>query len=620
MAENKMEQGKLSIHTENIFPIIKKWLYSEHDIFSRELISNAIDALNKRKIMDSDVKQEDLRVIVDIDKKNRTIKFIDYGIGMTADEVEKYINQIAFSSAEDFIEKYKDKQSNIIGHFGLGFYSSFMVSDKVTIDSLSYLEGAEPAFWECDGTTNYSSGKGKRKEPGTTVTLYLNKESNEYLDFTKMRELIEKYSNFTPFPIELEKKVINQKEALWNRKPKDVKEEEYKQFYKEVFHDYIDPMFWIHLNVDFPFNLKGILYFPKFRNQMEMQRGEVKLYCNNVFVADNLKEFVPEFLMTLRGGIDVPDIPLNVSRSFLQQDHNVRKISKYIIKKVADYLKDLYNEDRKKYEEYWEHLHHFIKFGALTEENFYDAAKDLIIYKTVGGEYVTLEEYKQKVKEQGTATEADNKDKKDNKKDQLKIYYTSDDDSQQSYIKMLKDAGKEVIIADNVIDNHLFQHFEMKMEDVSFVRIDSELDESLIDAEKKELVDQDDKTELDHLKETFEKAMDDKNITVKVKRLKNKEIPTLIVFNEGMRRMQEIQSFMKNTDKETDFLVYHDLVINAENPVVKKVLKLKSKGKEEEVKMICKYLHDLSMLEQKKLSGSRFNEFVKSTHKILSLI
>lgn len=620
MADKKLEKGQLSIHTENIFPIIKKWLYSEHDIFSRELISNAVDALHKRKVVDKDVKEDDLRIEIKIDKKNKTIQFIDYGIGMTHEEVEKYINQIAFSSAEDFIEKYKDKQQNIIGHFGLGFYSSFMVADKVTIDTLSYKENSEPALWECDGTTDYSLGNGKRKESGTTVTLYINKDSEMYLDYSKMRELIEKYSNFTPFPIELEKKVINQKEALWHRKPKDVTEEEYKEFYKEVFHDYIDPMFWIHLNVDFPFNLKGILYFPQFRNQMEMQKGEIKLYCNNVFVADNLREFVPEFLMTLRGGIDIPDIPLNVSRSFLQQDENVRKISKYIIKKVADYLKDLFKEDRKKFEEYWENLHHFVKFGLLTEESFYEAAKDILMYKSISGDYLTLEEYKQKFQKLQDNVTKDTKDSSGDAKKELKVYYTVDKDTQATYIKLLRDSGKEVIISDNIIDTHLFQHLEMKMGDISFVRIDSELDETMVEQEKQELVDADNKSELDHLKETFENALDNKNIKVDVKRLKNKDIPTLIVFQEGMRRMQEIQSFMKNTDKETDFLMYHDLIVNADNPLIKKILKLKAKGKNDQVNLLCKYLHNLSMLEQKKLSGDKFKDFIASTHKLLELV
>ena len=322
-----VKQGSLSIHTEN-FSYNQKWLYSEHDIFIRELVSNAIDALNKRKAIDPSVKDEELRVEVELDKKKKTIKIIDSGIGMTADEIEKYINQIAFSGAEDFVEKFKDQQSNIIGHFGLGFYSSFMVSKIVTIDTLSMTEGSQAAFWECDGSTDYKISTGKRKKIGTTITLHLNDESEEYLEEPKMKELLEKYCNFMPYPIILGKDVVNQKEALWNRKPKDVTEEEYKEFYKKVFHDWQDPLFQIHLNLDFPFNLKGILYFPKLSNEIELTRGMIKLYCNNVFVADNLKEFVPEFLMMLRGGIDVPDIPLNVSRSFYKTI-KVQKIKIY---------------------------------------------------------------------------------------------------------------------------------------------------------------------------------------------------------------------------------------------------------------------------------------------------
>jgi molecular chaperone HtpG len=605
VSKKKQDKGQLSIHTENIFPIIKKWLYSEHDIFSRELISNSIDALKKRSYVDDKVKPEDLRIEVKIDKKGKKLEFIDYGVGMTKDEVEKYINQIAFSSAEEFIEKYKDKQSNIIGHFGLGFYSSFMVAEQVTIDTLSWQEGAEPVFWECDGTTEYSIAKGKRKVVGTTVTVHLNKDSEEYLDYTKMRNLIEKYSNFMPYPIELDKKVVNQKEALWNRKPKDVTEEEYKEFYKSIFHDFNDPLFWIHLNVDFPFNLKGILYFPKIKNQLELQRGEVKLYCNNVFVADNLREFIPEYLLLLRGGIDIPDIPLNVSRSFLQQDQNVRKISKYIIKKVADYLNELFKEDRKKYEQYWEDIHQFIKFGAISEETFYEAVKDIIIFKTVNGEYLTIEEYKAK-------TEV--KDKT------FKIFYTSSENTQVSFLNLLEDIGKEVVIADSLIDTHLFQHLEGKLGDVSFSRIDSELNEELVDKDKKEILDSESKSELDHLKAIFDKALGDENIKVEVKRLKNKKVPGLIVFNEFMRRMQEMNSFIAAKEEGNDMLKFHDFIVNAENPIVNKIYKLKGKGKTEEAYMLCRYLHQLSMLEQQRLSNKDMSTFIDQTHKILDMV
>ncbi len=603
MSEQEQQKGQLSIHTENIFPIIKKWLYSEHDIFARELISNAVDALHKRKSVDKSVKEEELRIEIKINKKKQTLEFIDYGIGMTRDEIERFINQIAFSGAEEFIEKYKDKQSNIIGHFGLGFYSSFMVGEKVTIDSLSWSKDAQPAYWECDGTTNYIIGEGKRKEVGTTVTVHLNKDSREYLDFSKIRDLIEKYSNFVPFPIELEKKVINQKEALWNRKPKDVPEEEYKTFYKEVFHDFQDPLFWIHLNVDYPFVLKGILYFPKISNQLELQRGKIKLYCNNVFVADNLTEFIPEFLLLLRGGIDIPDIPLNVSRSFLQQDQNVKKISKYIIKKVADYLNELFKEDRKKYEQYWEDIHQFIKYGAITEETFYEGVKDIIIFKNISGEYKTLQEY----------LETDKSDKKPRK-----IYYTSSEDTQLSYLNMMKDAGKEVIVAYELIDTHLFQHLEMKNGELTFVRIDSELNEDFVEKDKKELVDADNKTELDRIKEVFENGLGNKDIQVSVKRLKNMTVPGLVIFNEFMRRMQDMNNIIGN--KEHSLLQHHEFVVNAENPIVKKILKLQAKGKIEEVKLLCQYLHNLSLMEQKQFTGKDLHDFIEKSHKILDLI
>ena len=603
MSDQSKEKGQLSIHTENIFPIIKKWLYSEHDIFARELISNSVDALQKRKVVDQSLKEGELRVEIKINKKERTLQFIDYGIGMTKDEVDRFISQIAFSGAEEFIEKYKDKQSNIIGHFGLGFYSSFMVADKVTIDTKSWKKRTKSAYWECDGTTSYIMGEGTRKDVGTTVTVYLNKDSKEYLEFNRMRDLIEKYSNFVPFPIELENKVINQKEALWNRKPKDVQEEEYKEFYKGVFHDYQDPLFWIHLNVDYPFALKGILYFPRISNQLEIQRGKVKLYCNNVFVADNLREFIPEFLLLLRGGIDIPDIPLNVSRSFLQQDQNVKKISKYIIKKVSDYLNELFKEDRKKYEQYWEDIHQFIKFGAITEEAFYEGVKEIIIFKNISGEFLTLKEYQERNR---------------GEKETGKIYYAAGEDTQVSYLKMMKDAGKDVIIADELIDTHLFQHLEGKLKDLSFVRIDSELHDDFVEKEQQELVDADNKTELDRIKEIFVHGLDDKDITLSVKRLKNKNIPGMVVFNEFMRRMQEMNNIISS--KEQSLLKMHEFIINAENPTVKKILKLYAKGQNEEVKLLSRYLHNLSLMEQKQFSGKEMSAFIESTYKILDLI
>jgi len=661
--------GKLSIHTENIFPIIKKWLYSEHDIFLRELISNAIDAMNKRKAVDPEMDVNELKIEIKTNKKKKTLEIIDYGIGMNATEIKKYINQIAFSGAEDFIEKYKDKQSSIIGHFGLGFYSSFMVAKKVTIDSLSFKKGSHPAFWECEGETEYKAEDGKRKDIGTTVTVHLNKDNEEYLEEQKIKELIEKYSNFMPFPIFLnkEKEAINQKEALWLKKPKDVTDEEYKEFYKKLFHDWDDPLFWIHLNVDFPFNLKGILYFPKIKNQMEMNQGKVKLFCNNVFVADDLKQIVPEFLLLLKGGIDIPDIPLNVSRSFLQHDQQVQKISQYIIKKIADTLKDIFKEDRKKYEGFWDDIHYFIKYGILSDEKFSDAMKDHIIFKTTQDDYVTIKEYRERNK---------SKDKPQ------KIFYAQSEDTQVTYLNLMKEQGIEVIYSHPIIDSHLFQHLEMKDRDSTFVRIDSEINDNLIDKEKTEIVDASNRTNSEKLKEIFDKTLNENieanfnkddyaafikkhpetintlapyvrikddftyikpydipfnireklgkdvfseilgkvylAVTSEMKFLKTKSIPAMVVFNEFMRRFQEMNYLSQ--PKESDMLQNHTVIVNPENETIKKVLKFHEDGKLEEAKLLVNYVHELALLEQKQFTGKELKSFVENSNKVLEMI
>jgi len=661
--------GKLSIHTENIFPIIKKWLYSEHDIFLRELISNAIDAMNKRKAIDPEVKSEDLKIEIKTNKKKKTLEVIDYGIGMNATEIKKYINQIAFSGAEDFIEKYKDKQSSIIGHFGLGFYSSFMVAKKVTIDSLSFKKGSHPAFWECEGETEYKAEDGKRKDIGTTVTVHLNKDNEEYLEEHKIKELIEKYSNFMPFPIFLnkEKEAVNQKEALWLKKPKDVTDEEYKEFYKKLFHDWDDPLFWIHLNVDFPFNLKGILYFPKIKNQLEMNQGKVKLFCNNVFVADDLKQIVPEFLLLLKGGIDIPDIPLNVSRSFLQHDQQVQKISQYIIRKIADSLKDIFKEDRKKYEGFWDDIHYFIKYGILSDEKFSEAMKDHIIFKTTQDDFITIKEYRERNK---------SKDKPQ------KIFYAQSEDTQVTYLNLMKEQGIEVIYSHPIIDSHLFQHLEMKDRDVTFVRIDSEINDNLIDKEKKEIVDASNRTNSDKLKEIFDKTLNEKieasfnkddyakfikkhpdaintlapyirtkddftyikpydipfnireklgkdvfseilgkvylSVTTEMKFLKTKSIPAMVVFNEFMRRFQEMNYLSQ--PKESDMLKNHTVIVNPENETIKKVLRFYEEGKIEEAKLLINYVHELALLEQKQFTGKELKLFIENSNKVLEMI
>jgi len=667
MADKKVEKGTLSIHTENIFPIIKKWLYSQHDIFLRELISNAVDAINKRKYADESFKAEEAKIQVVLDKKKKQLQVIDSGIGMTADEIQKYINQIAFSSAEEFINKFKDVQTNIIGHFGLGFYSSFMVAEKVSIDSLSYAEGAKPAFWECDGSIEYSMAAGKRKEVGTTITIHFSEEASDYTEESKIREILERYCNFMPYPIEFEGKAINQKEALWNRKPKDVSREEYIEFYKNVFHDYMEPVFWIHLNVDFPFNLKGILYFPKLRNEPDFFKGEVKLYCNNVFVADNLEDLVPEFLLLLKGGIDIPDIPLNVSRSFLQNDKQVQKITKYIVKKVADHFLETFKEDRKKYEEYWEDINTFIKYGLLKEDEFFEALKDIVIFKSATGDYVTIEEYK---------TRNASEDKK------TKIWYAASEDTQVSYLNMMKEQGIEVVYQSTPLDTHLYQRLESKIENIEFMRIDSELNDLLINKDKTEIVDLNNRSDSDKLKEIFYNALDQKveasfskesygefikkhpkaatvlapyliqkdeqsivkpydmpmqvreelgaeamkdlfehvytDLKIDVKSLKTIEIPSMIVFSEYMRRWHDMDMVMRKDS--SDMLRYHTLIINQENPIIKKIMDLSASGKGDEVKTLCSYIHDLSMLEQKPFSGKELKAFIEKANKILNYI
>jgi len=667
MAAKPKEKGSLSIHTENIFPIIKKWLYSEHDIFLRELVSNAVDAMNKRKYAQSEFDAESMKIEIKVDAKKKTLQVIDTGIGMTADEVKKYINQIAFSGAEDFVEKYKDVQANIIGHFGLGFYSSFMVAEKVTIDTLSYQEGAEPAFWECDGTTDYSLKKGTRNSVGTTVTIHINNDSEDYLKPEKIREILEKYCNFMPYPIMFEDKQVNQKEALWNRNPKDVSEEEYKEFYHSYFHDFEDPLFWIHLNVDFPNPLKGILYFPKIKNELDVNRGEVKLFCNNVFVADNLKDLIPEFLLLLKGGIDIPDIPLNVSRSFLQNDKMVQQMSKYILKKVADHFTDTFNNDRKKFEGYWDDISNFIKYGLLTNEDFYNALQSMIIFKSSNGEYATLDEYKTRIV---------------NQEKPYKIYYAPSEHTQVTYLQLLKEQNIEVLYATSPLDAHLFQSLEMKDHDLRFVRVDSEINETLVNKEKNELVDLNDKTDAEKLREVFLMNLNDEiksafnkdryskliekypnaaeslanyitvqddmtyihpydlpqsvrdaigneafteivdqaypNIKVEVKHLRTDAIPGMIVFEEFMRRFQEMNSMMNRGNN--DFLKSHTLVLNAENPTVKKILELRSQGNEEEVKLLCNFIHELALLEQKRFDGEELQSFLEKAHKILTLV
>ncbi|MDV4151733.1 molecular chaperone HtpG [Clostridium sp. AL.422] len=615
MEKNK---GNISIHTENIFPIIKKWLYSDKDIFIRELISNGCDAISKLKRLGSlgEVKlseNEKYRILVSVNKENGTLKFIDNGIGMTDEEVKKYINQVAFSGAEDFINKYKDKideEKDIIGHFGLGFYSAFMVSTKVQIDTLSYLEGSEAVTWICEGGTEYEiSPSEDRKERGTTITLFVADDSKEFLEAYKVREVIEKYCSFLPIEIYLEEegkevkeediKPLNDTTPLWVKSPKDCTDEEYKEFYKKVFLDFNDPLFWIHLNVDYPFNLKGILYFPKLKHELEATEGQVKLYNNQVFVADNIKEVIPDFLLLLKGTIDCPDLPLNVSRSFLQKDKDVMKISKHIVKKVADKLVGLYKNERENFNSFWNDIQIFIKYGCLRDESFYEKIKDIIIFKRLNGDYITLKEYLE-----------ENKEKHENK-----VFYVSDKKQQSQYIKMFKEANLDALVLDCSLDNHFISFLEAKETGVTFARIDSDISEILKSDETEEHKDLNEK-----IKSLFNEVITNNVREVKVESLKNSETPAMILVSEQSRRMSEMSRMFGGMDMPDMFKEERTLVVNNNNPIIKKISSINIEGREEKVNLICNYILDLALLSNKELNQEEMDNFINRSNKLLNMI
>lgn len=608
------ENGNISIHTENIFPIIKKWLYSDKDIFIRELISNGCDAISKLKRLTSigEAKVDEntkFEVKVVFNKDAKTIKFIDNGIGMTAEEVKKYINQVAFSGAEDFIAKYKDKMdeaNQIIGHFGLGFYSAFMVAEKVVIDTLSYQEGAEAVKWICSGGTEYDMESSDRKERGTSITLYVDEEGKEFLDESKLREIITKHCSFLPIEIYLEDEKADKKEEaaplndthpLWMKNPKDCTDEEYKEFYRKVFMDFNEPLFWIHLNVDYPFNLKGILYFPKLKHELDASEGQIKLYNNQVYVADNIKEIIPEFLLLLKGVIDCSDLPLNVSRSFLQKDANVIKISKHITKKVADKLTELFKKEREKYNGFWEDINVFIKYGCMRDESFYDKVKDIIIFKTTSGEYVTLSQYLDA-----------NKDKHEKK-----VFYVNDENQQAQYIKLFKENGLEAIILNSAIDNHFINFLEMKESGVQFNRIDSDLTDVL--KNKDEVIDENTTKELEEL---FKKNIKDDKLTVKVESLKASRIPAMMLLSEQSRRMQEMSAMFGGMDVKSMFPNEETLIINKNSALISSLLSLsKKEEKKEDVTMICQHIYDLALIGNKQLDAESMSDFIERSNKIL---
>ena len=640
-----LKQGSISIDTENIFPIIKKWLYSDKDIFIRELISNGCDAVSKHKRLVSlgETAGDDkpYKITVAVSKKNKTLSFSDNGIGMTADEIDKYINQVAFSGAEDFFNKYKDKMeesNDIIGHFGLGFYSAFMVSSNVEIDTLSFASGAKPIKWQsADGMQFEITEDGTRTERGTTIILTLAEDSEEFLDEYHLRSIIKKYCSFLPVEIyventdkleeEAKKKAeetakkaeqgadsetseepkeeikpvpLNDTNPLWLKSPKDCTDEEYIKFYQQVFNVFDEPLFWIHLNVDYPFNLKGILYFPKLKNEFELVEGKVKLYNNQVFVADNIKEVIPEFLLLLKGVIDCPDLPLNVSRSFLQNDRDVSKISKHIVKKVADKLKSLCKNEREKYESFWDDIQVFIKYGCLKDEGFYDKIKEYILYKDLDGKYITLKDYLEYAK-----------DKHENK-----VFYVVDKEQQSQYIKLFKEYDLNAVILDCTIDNNFITFLEYKESGVRFKRIDSDLSDVLKDKDEEK----DEKAD-EEIVNFFKEKIGDRVQKYSVESLKKEDTPAVILISEESRRMMEMQSRFAGLDYGFDLKEEKTLVINDRNPLIKKVLSLRDdETKKEAVDVICNQIVDLALLANKELGAEELDLFIKRSNELMSKV
>jgi molecular chaperone HtpG len=618
------ETGNISIHAENILPIIKKWLYSEKDIFLRELVSNSNDAISKLKKLsamgEAEVSSDTkfcIKVVVNKDKK--TIQVADNGIGMTDEEVKKYINQIAFSGAKDFLEKYKDKadeEGQIIGHFGLGFYSAFMVAERVQIDTLSYIKDASPVRWISSGGMEYTMEESNRNERGTTVTLFMGDDSLEFLDEYKVREVLVKYCSFLPFEIFLENAAnektdgnekkeepapINDTQPLWLKNPKDCTGEEYKSFYKKVFFDFNDPLFWIHLNMDYPFNLKGILYFPKLKHEFETIEGQIKLYYNQVFVADNIKEVIPEFLMLLKGTLDCPDLPLNVSRSFLQNDGYVKKISNHITKKVADKLTSLFENERDNYNKYWGDINPFVKYGCIKEQKFFDRIKDIIIYKTTNGDYITLKEYLERNKE----------------KHKDKVFYVTDEKLQAQYIKMFKDHDMEAIILSSMIDNHFIQFLESKESNVKFNRIDSDISESLKEQGSKE-DEEAAKSDLEALEKLFKEVLGKDELKIQAENLKTTSVPGIILLSEQSRRMQDMSRMFGGMDMSHMFPNEETLVLNRNNSLIKSILKLgENEDRKEDVTMLCQHIYDLAMMSHKQLEAEEMTKFIERSNQIL---
>lgn len=595
------EKGTISIHTENIFPIIKKFLYSDHEIFLRELVSNAVDATQKLKRLSAigEVKEElgDTKVTVTLNEEAKTITISDKGIGMTAEEIKKYINQIAFSGAAEFVEKYKDKgdDKQIIGHFGLGFYSSFMVADQVEIITKSYQPDTEPARWICDGSTEFEITKAVKEERGTDIILHVAEDSKEFLDKFRLQNILEKYCKFLPIEVEFDGKVINNPNPIWAKNPNELKDEDYLEFYKTLYPFSSDPLFWIHLNVDYPFNLTGILYFPKIQKDFEFQKNKIQLYSRQVFITDEVKDVVPEFLMLLHGVIDSPDIPLNVSRSFLQADGNVKKINAHITRKVADKLAELFKKDRKAYEEKWDSIGLFVKYGMISEEKFYEKAKDFALLKNTKGEFYTIEEYKAHI-------QANQTDKDGN----LAFLYTSDPEKQDAYIQAATKRGYDVITLSEVIDSHFINTLEQKLEKISLKRVDADVADKLIDkGETKESVLSEKEGEA--VKKVFEQAINNTNTTLIIESMSPDDMPVTITLPEFMRRMKDMAA-TGGMGMMGNFPEQLSVSINANHPLIGKIIK---QEKEEDKVALAKQAYDLAMLSQNMLTGANLTDFIQ---------
>lgn len=611
MAENTtIEQGNISIHTENIFPIIKKWLYSEKEIFLRELVSNAVDAIHKMQhvnLVEGLQISDEYRVDVTLDKQAGTLTVKDNGIGMTADEIRRYINQVAFSSAEDFVQKFKDlkDKNQIIGHFGLGFYSAFMVAGKVEIRSLSYAEGATGAHWSCDGSTSYELAEIEKKDRGTEIILTLEADERDFLEPSRAREVLTRYCNFLPVAIYLEGSVVNDQNPLWTQMSTDLSDDDYKAFYRKLYPFSDDPLFWIHLNIDFPFNLKGILYFPKLTTEFDVTKSHIKLFCNQVFVSDNCAELIPEFLTPLQGCLDAPDLPLNVSRSYLQNEPQVRKIRDVITSRVAGKLVELDKQDRSMFSTVWADIHTFVKFGMMRDDKFYEKLKDHTLFSVSGSdEWTTLPEYLESSHAAKSTT----------------VYYTNDEVAQSTYLKMFKAQKIDVLVFDTQIDSHFIQFLEMKNSEVNFARVDADVTENLIQQDKpKDLIEgEDGKTRDEKITALFKACLQEDGLEIRVERLKDESVPAMALFAEQDRRFQEMTRTLGRSMPLAD--KGPSLLINAASPVIQNILDLQARQQTADVELLVAQVFDLAMLTCRAFDQQRMARFLERSNQLLARV